>query len=82
MTPFLDEHRIDSEESIAALDSRGALRSLATAGAQVREALTLSQDAGIERVDGGERPRSVLVASLVTEPATARSAFERLGGNT
>jgi DNA-binding MurR/RpiR family transcriptional regulator len=64
MAPFLDEHRIDSEESIAALDSRGALRSLATAGAQVREALTLSQDAGIERVAGGERPRSVLVASL------------------
>ena len=64
MAPFLDEHRIDSEESIAALDSRGALRSLATAGAQVRQALTLSQEAGIERVAGGERPRSVLVASL------------------
>ncbi|HEY7719417.1 MAG TPA: SIS domain-containing protein [Pedococcus sp.] len=64
MAPFLDEQRIDSEQAIAALDSRGALRSLATAGAQVREALTLSQDAGIERVAGGERPRSVLVASL------------------
>ena len=64
MAPFLDEKRIDSEESIAALDSRGALRSLATAGAQVRQALTLSEEAGIERVAGGERPRSVLVASL------------------
>jgi len=64
MAPFLDEHRIDSEESIARLDSRGALRSLATAGAQVREALSLSEEAGIERVAGGERPRSVLVASL------------------
>jgi DNA-binding MurR/RpiR family transcriptional regulator len=64
MAPFLDEKRIDSEESIAALDSRGALRALATAGAQVRQALTLSQEAGIERVAGGERPRSVLVASL------------------
>lgn len=64
MAPFLDEKRIDSEESIAALDSRGALRSLATAGAQVRQALTLSEEAGIQRVAGGERPRSVLVASL------------------
>jgi DNA-binding MurR/RpiR family transcriptional regulator len=61
---MLDEERIDSEEAIAALDSRGALRSLATAGAQVREALTLCEEAGIERVGGGERPRSVLVASL------------------
>jgi glucose/mannose-6-phosphate isomerase len=64
MAPFLDEHRIDSEEAIAALDSRGALRSLATAGAQVRESLTLAAEAGIERVNAGERPRSVLVASL------------------
>jgi hypothetical protein len=64
MPPFLDERRIDSEESLAALDSRGSLRALATAGAQVREAIALSAEAGIERVAGGERPRSVLVASL------------------
>lgn len=64
MAPFLDEQRIDSEEAIAALDSQGALRALATAGAQVREALDLSAEAGIEKVGGGERPRSVLVASL------------------
>lgn len=64
MAPFLDEARIDSEEAIAALDSRETLRGLATAGAQVREALALSAEAGIEKVAGGERPRSVLVASL------------------
>ena len=64
MAPFLDETRIDNEEAIAALDSRQTLRSLATAGAQVREALALSAEAGIEKVAGGERPRSVLVASL------------------
>ncbi len=64
MAPLLDEKRIDSEEACAALDSHGTLRSLAMAGAQVRHALTLSQEAGIERVAGGERPRSVLVASL------------------
>jgi glucose/mannose-6-phosphate isomerase len=64
MAPFLDEARIDSEEAIAALDSRQTLRGLATAGAQVREAVALSTEGGIERVAGGERPRSVLVASL------------------
>jgi hypothetical protein len=64
MAPLLDEARFDSEEACAALDSHGTLRSLAMAGAQVRKALTLSQEAGIERVGGGQRPRSVLVASL------------------
>src|SRR4249919_989765 len=64
MPPYLDERRIDSEEAIATLDSRQTLRGLATAGAQVREAIGLSADAGIARVSGGERPRSVLVASL------------------
>ncbi len=64
MAPFLDESRIDSEEALAALDSRQTLRALATSGAQVREAVELSAEGAIERVAGGERPRSVLVASL------------------
>src|SRR5689334_5568596 len=64
MAPFLDEARMDSEEAVAALDSRQTLRGLATAGAQVREAIALATEGGIDRVAGGERPRSVLVASL------------------
>jgi hypothetical protein len=64
MAPFFDESRIDSDEALAALDSRQTLRGLATAGAQVREAVDLSAEGSIERVGGGERPRSVLVASL------------------
>ncbi|NYG07680.1 hypothetical protein BJ986_002167 [Phycicoccus badiiscoriae] len=64
MAPFFDESRVDSDEVLAALDSHQTLRGLATAGAQVREAVSLSEEAGIERVAGGERPRSVLVASL------------------
>lgn len=55
---------MDSEEAVAALDSRQTLRGLATAGAQVREAVALAAEGGIDRVAGGERPRSVLVASL------------------
>ena len=64
MAQFFDESRIDSDEALATLDSRQTLRGLATAGAQVREAIELSAEGGIERVAGGERPRSVLVASL------------------
>jgi glucose/mannose-6-phosphate isomerase len=64
MAPFFDESRIDSDQALGALDSRQALRGLATAGAQVREAIELSAEGGIQRVAGGERPRSVLVASL------------------
>lgn len=64
MAPFLDESLIDDESAIARCDSHETLRALATAGAQVREAMTLAGEAGIERVAHGERPRSVLVASL------------------
>jgi hypothetical protein len=64
MASYFDESRVDSDEALATLDSQQTLRALATAGAQVREAVALSEEAGIERVGGGERPRSVLVASL------------------
>ena len=62
MSSYFDESRVDSDEALATLDSHQTLRALATSGAQVREAVALSEEAGIERVAGGERPRSVLVA--------------------
>lgn len=62
--PMIDEAALDDAARVAAIDSRDTLRALATAGAQVREAMTLAQDAGIDRLVGQERPRSVLVASL------------------
>ncbi len=62
--PQLDESLLDDEERIAHLDSRESLRALATAGAQVREAERLADEGGIAALGRGERPRSVLVASL------------------
>ena len=62
--PWVDERRLDDPAVLRALDSRDALRSLASAGAQVRRALVSADEAGITRVAGGERPRSVLVAAL------------------
>ena len=64
MAPLLDEALLNDSAHIAECDSRQTLVALATAGAQVRQAVTLSREAGIERVAGGDRPRSVLVASL------------------
>ncbi|WP_265447709.1 SIS domain-containing protein [Flexivirga meconopsidis] len=62
--PYLDESWIDDPEELARRDSRDSLRALATAGAQVREAVTLSQEGGVDKVAYGERPRSVVVAAL------------------
>jgi len=62
--PHLDEDALDSVETLERLDSRGSLRALATSGAQVRRAIVSAREAGIDRVAGGDRPRSVLVASL------------------
>lgn len=61
---MIDETQLDDPARIAEVDSRDTLRALATAGAQVREALTLAEEAGVDRLRGQERPRSVLVASL------------------
>lgn len=62
--PFLQESWIDDPQELSWRDSRNTLRSLATAGAQVREAVTLAHEAGVQQVAYGERPRSVLVAAL------------------
>lgn len=62
--PYIDDALLDDPDELVRKDSRDTLRALATAGAQVREALTLAREAGIERVARGERPRSVLVAAL------------------
>ncbi|MEO5608295.1 MAG: SIS domain-containing protein [Ornithinibacter sp.] len=62
--PWLDEARLDDVSALQALDTRDSLRSLASAGAQVRRAVVAAQEAGAERATQGERPRSVLVAAL------------------
>jgi glucose/mannose-6-phosphate isomerase len=60
----LDETRLDDPDALADGDSHEVLRALATAGAQVREAVTLAAEAGADRLGSVDRPRSVLVASL------------------
>lgn len=62
--PYIDDALLDDPDELLRKDSRNTLRALATAGAQVREALTLSHDAGVERLAEHDRPRSVLVAAI------------------
>lgn len=63
MTPSLDEALLDDPQEMSRKDSRDTLRALATAGAQVREGIGLTQESGLDRLSGQERPRSVLVAA-------------------
>lgn len=62
--PRIEESVIDDADLLGRRDTNGTLRALATAGAQVREGISLAQEAGVERVADGERPRSVLVGAL------------------
>lgn len=62
--PYVDEALLDDPDELARKDSQGTLRALASAGAQVREGLTLAREAGIERLVSMDRPRSVLVAAI------------------
>lgn len=64
MSPYLDDALLDDTDELLRKDSLGTLRALATGGAQVREMVTLSDEAGIERLARWERPRAVLVAAL------------------
>ncbi|MDO5628763.1 MAG: SIS domain-containing protein [Mobilicoccus sp.] len=61
---YLDEALLDDPEHLRRCDSQDTLRALATAGAQVREGVALAGDSDMDRLVRGERPRSVLVASL------------------
>src|SRR4051794_13521258 len=60
----MDSDLLDDAAAIAQADPAGVLRALATAGAQVREATVRGHEAGVESLADGDRPRSVLVASL------------------
>jgi glucose/mannose-6-phosphate isomerase len=64
MTRRIDEALLDDAESLSAADRSGTLLTLAGAGAQVRAAQTLANDAGAASVAEDGRPRAVVVAAL------------------
>lgn len=58
------EEQLDDPSALEATDRRGVLRSLASAGAQVRQAHRWAVESGLADLDPGQRPRSVVVAAL------------------
>ena len=73
--PYIDEALLDDLDELQRKDSQGALRALASAGAQVREGLTLAHEAGIDRLAAMDRPRSVLVAAIGGSAIVAEVPF-------
>jgi glucose/mannose-6-phosphate isomerase len=64
VAPHIDDALLDDTDELLRKDSLETLRALATAGAQTREAVALTHEAGIDRLGRLDRPRSVLVAAL------------------
>jgi glucose/mannose-6-phosphate isomerase len=62
MSPLLDESVLDDPDRIARADREGLLRSVATAGAQLRESVQRTAEAGLDEYLDGVRPRAVLLA--------------------
>jgi len=63
-SPEPDYGRLDDAEALAEADPGEMLRHVASAAAQVREAQLLSDEAGIDRITMGGRPRAIVVAGM------------------
>lgn len=60
----VDEELLDDADRLATADRGGTLLALAGAGAQVRSAHRLAQEAGVPSVAADGRPRTVVVSAL------------------
>lgn len=58
---MLDEGLLDDVERLNETDRSAMLREVAGAGAQLRQGLFLAGEAGVDRLDGADRPRVVVV---------------------
>lgn len=64
MSRPVDEQLLGDAAALTRADPAQVLLALASAGAQVREAVVRSEEAGVRTIADDDRPRSVLVASL------------------
>lgn len=71
MTFDLDESRLDDPEALSLGDPGDMLRSVATAGAQIRRSLTLTAESDLERLLADESPRSVVLDGTGTSGLVA-----------
>ncbi|MDQ1646190.1 MAG: glucose/mannose-6-phosphate isomerase [Cryptosporangiaceae bacterium] len=66
----IDEYRLDDPEVLGDPDAASMLRSVAGAGAQVREAAALAAEAGLHTLAEDGRPRALVVAGVGTAART------------
>src|SRR3954453_12446565 len=78
-SPELAEEVLDDLDVLRARDPRGLLPGVAGAGAQVRETARLTEEAGLDRVTGGGRPRGIVIVAR-REGAVAGSVRRALRG--
>jgi hypothetical protein len=78
-SPEFAEEVLDDLEVLRARDPRGLLPAVAGAGAQVRETARLTEEAGLDRVTEGGRPRGIVVVAR-REGAVAGSVLRALLG--
>jgi Bacterial phospho-glucose isomerase C-terminal SIS domain len=78
-SPEIAEEVLDDLDVLRARDPRGLLPAVAAAGAQVRETARLTEEAGLERVTGGGRPRGLVIVAR-REGAVAASVLRALLG--
>ena len=80
-SPEIAEEVLDDLEVLRARDPRGLLPAVAGAGAQVRETARLTDEAELDRVVGGGRPRGLVIVAR-REGAVAASVVRALLGAT
>jgi Bacterial phospho-glucose isomerase C-terminal SIS domain len=78
-SPELAEEVLDDLGLLQARDPRELLPAVAGAGAQVRETARLTEEAGLERVTAGGRPRGLVIVAR-REGAVAASVLRALLG--
>jgi glucose/mannose-6-phosphate isomerase len=65
----VDERLLDDADALSEADPGGMLRTVASSGAQVREAATYASEAGVESL-AEERPRAVILSAVGSSAAS------------
>ncbi|MEE4544233.1 SIS domain-containing protein [Streptomyces sp. V4-01] len=76
---MFDESLLEDPEALARADAHGLLRGVAAAGARVRTALRLADEAGVGALRPDGRPRTLLVAGSGPEAAAIADLLGALG---
>jgi hypothetical protein len=80
-SPEFAEEVLDDLEVLRARDPRGLLPAVAGAGAQVRETARLTEEAGLDRVTSGGRPRGLVIVARREGAVAARVLRALLGSS-